>query len=93
MGHKERETLVEPLAISPSPQLFWGAPAPHFQSACFPSLLTQCHPGTPQLHTAQQIPSYMEPGPTLNGSHLPSADHPTRKAVGTAGTAWGRFCP
>lgn len=30
MGHKERETPVEPLARPPL-QFFWEAPAPHFQ--------------------------------------------------------------
>lgn len=96
MGHKERETLVEPLATCTPPPVFLGSPSPSL-----PACLSQCHPGTLQLHTAQQMPSYMKPGahsndressqPTLKCSSLPSADHRMGKSIRTASTPSGRI--
>lgn len=103
MGHKERETLVEPLETRPPPPGFSGRPSPSLQPARFPLPLSQCHPGTLQLRTAQQMPSYMRPGahsshressqPTHKRSSLPSADHCTGKSIRTASTPSGRILP
>lgn len=61
MGHKERETLVEPLAIS---LIFLGSPQPFTSSLPIftpYSHLSQSHPETLQLHTAPQKSTYIKP--------------------------------